>query len=304
MEPRPYRDVSDWHRMMSLLVEGRRANNGTYYVHTGDVSWWLYYPKKPFDFSQRVFLWEENGELLGWCLLTPDEQFMDVFVHPSRRGSASVEPMVAWAEARLTEMVKAGGGKNIRHTWIFEDDTWLNDLKRRAGFRSSEECMVYTTRTLNDPIPAPSMPEGCHVRHVEGVSECQRRAAASHAAFGSRLPFDRYWPRYLRFMESPAYDRERDLIVVVPDGRVGSFCVIWLDPVNKVGLFEPVGTHPEFQRQGLGRAVMFEGLRRMQAAGMATAIVCADGVNLAARRLYDSVGFRVANSLLLYSKDV
>jgi ribosomal protein S18 acetylase RimI-like enzyme len=31
-------------------------------------------------------------------------------------------------------------------------------------------------------------------------------------------------------------------------------------------MFEPVGTHPDFQGQGLGKAVMTEGLRRMQAA--------------------------------------
>ncbi len=290
--------------MLALLVEGRRANNGTYYAHSGDVSWWLYYPKQPFDFSQRIFLWEENGELLGWCLLTPDERYMDVFVHPDERGGRRAEGLYRWAEARLAGMVKAQGGKDVRQDWIFEDDAWLNDLKRRTEFSRSEEFMVYTTRTLDEPIPVPPLPEGYHVRHVGAVSECQRRAAASHGAFGSRLPFDRYWPRYLRFMESPVYDREHDLIVVAPDGRVGSFCVIWLDPLNRVGLFEPVGTHPDFQRQGLGRAVMAEGLRRMRAAGMATAIVCAEGDNPAAIGLYESLGFRVANKLLSYVKEI
>src|SRR6185503_20994157 len=101
MEPRPYRDRSDWKKMLNLLVEGRRANNGTYYVHTGDVSWWAYYPKQPFEFSQHIFLWEEQGALLGWCLLTPDERYMDVFVHPDERGSRRAEELYRWTEARL-----------------------------------------------------------------------------------------------------------------------------------------------------------------------------------------------------------
>lgn len=289
---------------MNILVEGRQANNGTYYVHTGDVCWWLYYPKEPFEFADRIFLWEEKGALLGWCLLTPEEQYLDVFVHPDERGRKRAEGLYAWAEGRLTEMVKARGGSRIRQTWILEEDGWMNDLRRASGFTPSGHELVYTVRALDDPVPVPPRPEGYQVRPVDGVSECQKRAAASHAAFGSRLPFDRYWPRYLRFMESPVYARERDLVAVGPQGRVGSFCVIWLDPANKVGLFEPVGTHPDFQRKGLGRAVMCEGLRRMKAAGMTTAIVCAECDNPAAIGLYESLGFRIVNKLLSYEKKV
>ena len=53
-----------------------------------------------------------------------------------------------------------------------------------------------------------------------------------------------------------------------PDGRGASACTIWFDPVNAVGLFEPVATHPDFQGKGLGKAVMAEGLRCMKVAGM------------------------------------
>ncbi len=77
-----------------------------------------------------------------------------------------------------------------------------------------------------------------------------------------------------------------------PDGRIAAFCIAWLDPLNRVGLFEPVGTHLDFQRKGLGRAVVFEGLRQLRAAGMQTAIVGAESDNPPAYHLYVSVGFR------------
>jgi GNAT superfamily N-acetyltransferase len=67
--------------------------------------------------------------------------------------------------------------------------------------------------------------------------------------------------------------------------------VIWLDPINKVGMFEPVGTHPAFQKMGLGKAVMREGLRRMKAAGMTNASVGTGADNVAAIALYRSLGF-------------
>jgi ribosomal protein S18 acetylase RimI-like enzyme len=290
--------------MLDLLVEGRQANNGTYYIHTGDLLWWLFYPPRPFDFSQHIFLWEEAGRLLGWCLLTPEEGYMDVFICPRERGSARVESLYAWAEARLTDRVKAQGGSSIRQMLVREDDTWLSDLKRRSGFTVGDKCMVLNHRELAGPLPDPALPEGYRVQTVGGIEAGQKRAAASHAAFGSRLPFDQYWPRYRRFMESPAYAPERDLIAVAPDGRAASFCVFWLDPVNRAGYFEPVGTHPDFQRRGLGRAVLCEGLRRMKDQGMLTATVCAYDDNRAAIGLYESVGFRIVNKLLTYTKDV
>lgn len=61
-----------------------------------------------------------------------------------------------------------------------------------------------------------------------------------------------------------------------------------------VGLFEPVSTHPDFQGKGLGKAVMAEGLRRMKAAGMSTAVVGFDPNNAATLALYTSMDFRAS----------
>jgi ribosomal protein S18 acetylase RimI-like enzyme len=36
-----------------------------------------------------------------------------------------------------------------------------------------------------------------------------------------------------------------------------------MDAKNHYGVFEPVGTHAEYQGQGLGRALLREGFRRM-----------------------------------------
>ena len=89
-----------------------------------------------------------------------------------------------------------------------------------------------------------------------------------------------------------------------PDGRGASACTIWFDPVNAVGLFEPVGTHPDFQGKGLGKAVMAEGMRRMKAAGMRRAIVGFDPNNAAALALYTSLGFRASCYFVWFRKEV
>ena len=50
------------------------------------------------------------------------------------------------------------------------------------------------------------------------------------------------------------YDGERDLFVRSPDGRGASACTIWFDPVNGVGLFEPVSYPSRFSRQRAGQS--------------------------------------------------
>ena len=94
--------------------------------------------------------------------------------------------------------------------------------------------------------------------------------------------FDEQWT-------GPEVDGE--IVAVAPDGRVAAFTVIWFDGVNRVGLFEPVGTRPEYQRLGLARALMAEGLRRMSRAGMRRAIVEHQADNTAAASLYAGLAF-------------
>ena len=43
-EPRPYHNEPDLEAMANLLMAGRKANNGSYYIHIGDLNWWLYLP--------------------------------------------------------------------------------------------------------------------------------------------------------------------------------------------------------------------------------------------------------------------
>jgi ribosomal protein S18 acetylase RimI-like enzyme len=106
----------------------------------------------------------------------------------------------------------------------------------------------------------------------------------------------------LRFMQSPVYRPENDLVIVSPDGDFTSFCILWPDPITRIGLFEPVGTHPASRGRGLGRAVISAGLQRLHNLGMTQANVCVESDNIPAIRLYESLGFQKSFRLLTYEK--
>ncbi len=303
MTPRPYRDLTDFKRLREILMEGRRANNGTFYIHPGDVVWWLFYPDQSAEFAQRIFFWEDGAETLGWCLLTPAEHCFDVFVHPRWCGTPQAEAMFDWAEAQLTASAKAAGGQTISTAWVFADDEWRTSFLAKRGFTLAHRD-YYFTRALTETIAVPALPEGHCFRATTGEDEAEERARASYGAFESTWEWGQYMERRRGLMRSPFYTRDHDCVISAPEKRIASFCIFWLDTVNRVGHFEPVGTHPDFQRRGLGKALLLNSLRHLQTLGMTTATVCTGESNLPAARLYESVGFRNANWLGEYTKSI
>ncbi|MCB0189185.1 MAG: GNAT family N-acetyltransferase, partial [Caldilineaceae bacterium] len=89
-----------------------------------------------------------------------------------------------------------------------------------------------------------------------------------------------------------------------PDGAFAAFTVTWHDVVNRTGLFEPVGTHRDYQRRGLGKALLLTVMHKMAAAGLKHAIVVNEGTNEASRNLYRSCGFQPWRLVDDYAKAV
>jgi mycothiol synthase len=304
-QKRPYLTQADLQAMCDLLAAGRRAANGCYYVHTGDLSWWLGYPPNESARRENITLWETpEGELAAWVLLDPEWGTFDVFIHPDWFAHPAAGDLVAWAAEQAARRVSASAEAAIRTMWIAEDDTISIERLNRLGFRCIERYSQLCQRQLgSQPLPEPQLPPGFLARPVAGTQEAKLRAAASHAAFESSLPFEAYWPRYLRFMQSALYPTGSDLVIEAQDGQIAAFCICWLDSLNRVGLFEPVGVHPEFQRRGLGKAILQEGLRRMQAGGMESAIVGTGYDNTPALNLYQATEFEFSLRLLTFEKD-
>ena len=297
---RHYRDISDLKEMQAVLSAGRQAANRAYYVHPGDLSWWLFNTDE--NYRDKICLWEWNSRLAGWSLLSNSSRSFDVFVVPEMHGRSFEAKIMLWAEEAQACTLKKLHSRNIRTMWVAETDRSRIHWLEMRGFQPDQQSMYLMQRSLTADLPNIKLPQGFKVRSVAGVHEVHLRAAASHAAFGSGKSFEAYWPQMLRFMHSPVYIPDNDLVTISPDGDFASFCNLWPDPFTRIGLFEPVGTHPGFQRRGLARAVMSAGLQRLQKLGMTQANVCVESDNLPAIRLCESLGFQRSFRLLTYEK--
>lgn len=147
----------------------------------------------------------------------------------------------------------------------------------------------FNTRALAE-VPEPVLPAGFRFLTAAEVSPADAVKAhrdAWHPSSFTEVAFERVrrtWP----------YRADLHVLVAAPDGTLAATAIIWLDEATRTAEFEPVGTHRDFRRQGLGTALQLHGMHRAKAAGATRMLVACLGApaRLAARALYFGVGFR------------
>jgi len=300
-----YETENDLRQMQGLLMEARSRTNDWHYAHVGELMWAFFMVTCHLNPQEYIRLWhDDQGKLVAYAILGKDPSF-DCQVLPEYEWSGIEAEAMAWAETRISELRKRDAQK-----WSggFVSGARQDDAKRIAfleqhGFRYSgefaEENML---RALAEPIPETVVSPGCQVRALAEAGDVSNRAGAQRDVW---LP----WTvgkvsddDYARLMRLPGYHRELDVVAVAPDGIIAAYVNGWIDPVNRIGDFGPVGARPAYRRQGLTRAVLLEGLRRLRARGMDRVCVSTGVSNMPALRLYESVGFRIVNRYLDYVK--
>lgn len=147
----------------------------------------------------------------------------------------------------------------------------------------------FNMRELTD-VPDPVLPEGFRFLTAGDVSVADAVKAhrdAWHPSSLTEAAFERVrrtWP----------YRADLHVLIAAPDGTLAATAIIWLDESTQTAEFEPVGTHRDFRRQGLGTALQLYGMHLARAAGANRMLVACLGApaHPAARNLYTGVGFR------------
>ncbi|CAA9536288.1 MAG: hypothetical protein AVDCRST_MAG73-1491 [uncultured Thermomicrobiales bacterium] len=282
---RVYAGDEDYARMRALLRVIYPLTVPAVYCTVGDLDWWRWTHAEGDDIG-GARLWFANDDLVGFAYPGKDE--VDLMVHPDHR--AIEDAMLAWAEARRVETATTARveGPIGFNAWSFATDTSREDTLRRRGYAKQEgEFLCFRARALEAPVPEPAPPPGYAVRHVRGEDDLARRVAVHRNAFApSRMTA----AKHRAVMASPTYRPDLDLVAEAPDGSFAAFCIVWFDPDNRIGVFEPVGTHSAHRRRGLATALLCAGMRRLQSLGARVAHVNSWAVAPPAAALYDAAG--------------
>ncbi len=303
---RYYESEQDLQQMQDLLMQARAQTDDWRYAHAGDLLFQFFMVACHLNPQEHIRLWHDDGRLVGYAVLGEDPAF-DWHILPAYEWCGIELEAMAWAEMRMAELRRRDpqlwGGHCV--SGARQDNEKRIAFLEQCGFRPGGEFSeVNMLCSLDEPISEGMIPAGYQIRALVGAGEIPNRAAVQRAVWQPWTVGNVSDDDYAYFMRLPGYHRDLDVVAVAPDGVIAAYVNGWIDPVNRIGDFGPVGAHPAYRRQGLTRAVLLECLRRMQAYSMNRVSVSTGISNEAAIGLYESVGFKIVNKYLEYVKPV
>ena len=295
---RNYQTDADLYAMQMMTADAIQRTGMCGHLHVGDVPHRIFNALRREDPKELVWLWHDSeNQLAGYVIVFPVFKGFDLQIHPAHRDGALESEMIAYAVIQTRQKMAESKIEGDIGTDVDECDGVRMKRLEEAGFTRGEQLYWFTERDLSEPIPNSTLPEGFFIRSAEGVHEAQKLIDVHSGGFGSSWTL----AQYERVMTSPGYDAEHELVVVAPDGQFAAFCIIWLDEINRIGYFEPVGVHKDFHRRGLGSTLMNHAMHIMVEKGMFSAAVMHEVSNPASTGLYASLGFKQMHRIFDYS---
>ena len=276
MQLRVYEPACDHERAAAILRELLRRGPVPYTLHPGGWEWWTLHGDHRY----------ETVHLIGRDALAEvgiDQRYVAAF------GMTAPE-IVALARRYVPEGPLSVADVSVR------DAVRCAEL-RELGFAPVADPSPVFERTTDGDVVGATLPDRFVQRALTGTAEGPSRAAAARRAFENTMDAKEHTARYVAFMRSHAYDGERDLVAIAPDGRVAGFTIYWPDTELSLAELEPVGVDPDFQRLGIARALIAIALERLRDAGIRRARVTTNGSNAAAIVCYLACGFEITDHI-------
>jgi ribosomal protein S18 acetylase RimI-like enzyme len=265
-----------------LLQRARLADAEAGLWEAADLQWWWRTLRRSDAIDQRFWV-DDKGPTAGVVLTEWGRAWgCDPIVVPA---VSAVSLHTVWE--RALEAIDALGLETVE-TLARDDDVDLRGLLAGAGFLANGDRSGITWMNAKDRPDVARLPNGfVLVDRAEETAGPHPMGGRSGEAVEARL------------QQCSLYDPALDLAVKAADGGVAGYALFWFDPVTEVGLVEPIRVDDSYQRRGLARGMLTDGLDRLAQRGARRLKV--GYATDAARALYVGLGFRVTSSSSSYS---
>ncbi len=299
MKMRRYQNAADLYRAQKALMRWIQQAGPCNYLHKGDIGHGLFNGCYGYDPARMFRYWlDAADELVAFAIFYPHKQFFDLQIAPALHQTDRHIELFDFCESETLKLAEELG-KPLKQIDVDVDDC---DAAQGAfitarGYQRATHSFTLTRHDLQ-ALPSAALPSGFHFHQATAADAAQLADVHNHS-------FTNKWDAESYGAVFRAPHLEYEVVVVAPDGRFAAFTNLWVDEVNRSLLFEPVGTHSDFRRRGLGKALMSHALRRMQAErGIECAYVIHEppAKNPASSALYASVGFKPLYDIYQYKK--
>jgi len=253
--------------------------------------------------QQATALWEDEGQIVAYALFAFPSTVLVSQVHPSTRGSGIETQILAWGIERIHTAREERGRHLSLWCRCHESETERRAFLEDALFEPQPWRDLRMIRSLDHPVPDTTLPPGFLLRLGVSEEELERYQDLHRAVFdGTSMGLD--------YHRSRAYQPDLDLIAVSPDGSFVAFCLCQLKQVADssgeytIGEIGVIGTHPGYQKRGLGRALLLSGMQRLKARGAKSAYLETQDGETAPLHLFMLAGFHTVSAWHWFTKEV
>lgn len=288
---RPLDRERDLSAVLELVGRSRARGDPAAIFHPGGLQWWLRRIGRP---GFEVAVLSDGDELVGMALRDQD----DVIVQTDTAHAGDRADLLVWAEASARDSAEPE-----LFVSVAQDDDDLRQLVSRRGYKPTERYGYELVSELAAEPASPGLP-----REFEMISLTPALAetyVALHRAAWSRPNTPSSYDRrqHDAVVAMPDFRYELVPIVRAADGALAAYCMSWWDPRSASVEIEPLGTHPDYRRLGLARAIVREVTRRAWELRAQYVLVWGGTTNPEAKALYLSAGMRSRRMLRDYRFD-
>lgn len=262
----------------------------------------------PINFSHEdLFLAEEQGQIVGACRVIPElaieRAVLRLLIMPGciDRGIA---------DRLLRSALKRAGDFEVEnvHADLREEDTGARELFAGLGFRPARR---YTDMTMDlEPASIPHLEyQNLSCRPLEPGEEEEFTQFQNRAFDGSWGFCPNTTPEIIQLLNTRGYGHDGVIVTYYGEESVGYCWTAELrQPEEKsggvLGRIHMMGITPEYRGQGLGKHVLWSGLKHLADKGIQTVELTMDNENEAACLLYEGAGFKPKTALVWYEKKI
>jgi mycothiol synthase len=242
-----------------------------------------------------------DGQLAGYAHLDPpaggEPAAGELVVDPAFRrrglGRALADAMAAQA-----------GGSGLR-VWAHGDLPAAGALAASAGFERTRS-LWQLRRPLAEPLAEPRLAAGITVRAFRAGQDEDAWLALNATAFATHPEQGGWTAADLEQREREAWFDPAGFFLAVRGERLAGFHWTKIHPADgaapAIGEVYVVGVDPAERGTGLGRALTLIGLTYLRDRGLGEVLLYVDESNVAAIRLYESLGFARWSADVMFSR--
>ena len=279
----------DLPELLATVGRARASSDPHAFLHPGGLQWLL---RRLGRETFGVFRWVDGDALAGFTV--EDDGYVMI-----QAASPLLDQHLALLDQAESQLRRRGQAAIEVSVW--DGDRELLAALEPRGYKLSGTYGHELVRELADEPSAPRLPAGFSMGWLEPQLD-DAYVELHRASWSTKAPstYDRRLHASVTAM--PDFERELVPIIAAPYGTLAAYCIAWFDPRTQTVEIEPLGTHPDYRRLGLGRAIVQEVLRRSAARNAKSVMVWGAHRNDVAIHLYESAGIRSRRVLREYKR--